>query len=71
MSKPKKKWTTFLIWFLLLFVLYLFYAVDQSEVIVTQESYASFIEDIEQGRIASIRVHDNQIHVELNDGSPG
>ena len=65
-----KKLKTTLIWSALFAAFFALYLVSTWDKPSHHESYATFMTDVEHNRVASIRVHNNEITVELADGSP-
>ena len=64
------KLKTTLIWSALFAAFFVLYLVSTWGKPTYHESYTTFMEHVEQNRVASIRVHNNEITVELADGSP-
>lgn len=70
-NEPKKnKRKTMLIWTLLTVSFFVLFMLDSWKEPQQHESFASFVQHIDEGRVASLRINDNQLYVKLNDGSP-
>ncbi len=65
-----KRLKTSLIWTALITAFFALYLVSTWQKPAYHESYATFLQDVELNRVASIRVHNNEITVDLADGSP-
>ncbi len=69
-NNPKqKKRITVLIWALLIASFFALFVLNSGNEPQQHASFAAFIEHIDEGRVAAIRIHDNQIYVKCNDGS--
>ncbi len=66
----KKKRNTILVWTLLTASFFALFVLHSWKEPQQHASFATFLEHVDEGRVASIRIHDNQLHVKLNDGSP-
>ena len=66
----KKKRTTFFVWLLLVISFFALFMVHSWNEPQEHASFETFLEHIDEGRVASIRINDNQIFVQLNDGAP-
>lgn len=70
-NDPKKnKRNTVFVWSVLVVSFFALFMLNSWNEPQEHASFATFVEHIDEGRVASIRLHDNQIYVQLNDGSP-
>ena len=67
-TKSKKRNTVF-VWFLLIITFFLLFLVNSWKDPSEHKDFSAFLQDIDGGRVASINVHNNEIHVSVNDGS--
>lgn len=66
----KKKYATFGIWVGLILIFMLLFVLDRSDSKRGYETFETFKDQIEAGTISSVHIHNNEIHVEKNDGGP-
>lgn len=66
-----KRHKTALIWLGLLAAFLVLFTIGQGGDLGPRESFATFQQHIEEDRVEAIRVHNNEIHVQLRDGQPG
>ena len=65
-----KRLRTALIWLGLVAVFFVLFTVGQVDDPGLRESFETFRQHVEEDRVVSIRVHNNEIHVKLSDGRP-
>ena len=65
-----KRLKTALVWLGLVAVFFVLFIVGQNDDPGYRESFEIFVQHVEEDRVVSIRVHNNEIMVQLGDGQP-